>query len=145
MLVVDDPSVSRAYLSGALAALPEVEVVAVDSGTEALRALSARGFSLVLCDYEMPDMSGLHVLRFVRTRHSALELPVLMTARDRERAARRHTPPHAPAAAASALRPSSRGAHGWIASEGPLDPRPARSQPRRLSRVSDPLCAQESR
>jgi len=78
ILVVDDSAASRSYILATLKDLPDTEVTAVESGTLALRAVKQGGYSLILCDYEMPDMSGLQVLRFVRTRHTALELPVLM-------------------------------------------------------------------
>jgi signal transduction histidine kinase len=80
---VDDSAATRAHVLDVLKALPDTEASAVESGTLALRAIKQGGYSIILCDYEMPDMSGLQVLRFVRTRHTALELPVLMlTSRD---------------------------------------------------------------
>jgi DNA-binding response OmpR family regulator len=83
ILVVDDSAASRSSILDMLQQLEECDVHAVSSGTEALRAIQKGGYSLVLCDYEMPDMSGLHVLRFIRQRHGQLELPVLMlTGRD---------------------------------------------------------------
>lgn len=78
VLIVDDSAMSRGYVAGVLAELPNVEVVALESGTQALRALATGEISIVVCDYEMPDMSGMQVLRFVRQMHSAVELPVLM-------------------------------------------------------------------
>lgn len=83
VLIVDDSASSRGYIAGVLAKLPNVEIVQVESGAQALRALEEGEISIVVCDYEMPDMSGLQVLRFVRRLHSGVELPVLMiTGRD---------------------------------------------------------------
>jgi DNA-binding response OmpR family regulator len=83
ILVVDDSAASRAYVNAALEAMPALEVSGVASAAEALRALQQGGYSLVLCDYEMPDMSGLQLLRLIRQQYSPLELPVLMlTGRD---------------------------------------------------------------
>ena len=39
------------------------------SGHEALHLLDAEGFDLVLCDVQMPGMSGLELLRLVREKH----------------------------------------------------------------------------
>jgi len=78
VLIVDDSAVSRGDVASVLAELPNVEIVEVESGAQALRELADGDISLVVCDYEMPDMSGLQVLRFVRQKHSGVELPVLM-------------------------------------------------------------------
>ncbi|HET6336370.1 MAG TPA: response regulator, partial [Polyangiales bacterium] len=77
VLIVDDSAVSRGDVASVLAELPNVEIVEVESGAQALRELADGDISLVVCDYEMPDMSGLQVLRFVRQKHSGVELPVL--------------------------------------------------------------------
>jgi len=83
ILVVDDSETSREYILAVLSQLEAVETVATDTGASALRAIGEGSISLVICDYEMPDISGLQVLRFARQIHSPLELPVLMlTARD---------------------------------------------------------------
>jgi two-component system NtrC family sensor kinase len=78
ILVVDDSAISRAHVLSTLEKLAHAEATAVESGTQALRALRDGGYSLILCDYEMPDMSGLQLLRFVRAKYSALELPLLL-------------------------------------------------------------------
>ncbi|HKU42196.1 MAG TPA: response regulator, partial [Polyangiales bacterium] len=83
ILIVDDSELSRTYISSVLASLPDTELLTAVDGSHALRAIAEGSISLVICDYEMPDMSGLQVLRFARQAHTPLELPVLMlTGRD---------------------------------------------------------------
>jgi PAS domain S-box-containing protein len=53
-----------------------VEVAA--SGAEAIGALNGGTFDLVLLDIQMPEMSGLDVLRTVRATRSAMDLPIIM-------------------------------------------------------------------
>lgn len=78
-LVVEDEPVFRELLQAALRELgPSLPTRAAGCGAEALRALSepdAR-FSIVLVDLGLPDMSGIEVIRAVRTRHP--DTPVLV-------------------------------------------------------------------
>jgi two-component system, NtrC family, sensor kinase len=78
ILVVDDSDATRHHVLSLLSALSGVETLDAASGIDALRMIRAGGVSLVLCDYAMPDVSGLQVLHAIRQVHSALELPVLM-------------------------------------------------------------------
>ncbi|TGL93100.1 response regulator [Leptospira barantonii] len=78
ILAVDDEPVNleviRNYLS-----LGNIESVLVKSGNEALEILKTDSdFKAVILDVMMPRMSGLEVAREIRTRFSALELPILM-------------------------------------------------------------------
>jgi two-component system NtrC family sensor kinase len=78
VLVIDDSPASQSYIVSVLQRLPGLEVSVATSGSQGVRAIAAGGISLVLCDYEMPDLSGLQVLHFARKSHSAIALPVLM-------------------------------------------------------------------
>lgn len=63
----------------------QVEVVQAGGGQEALDLLKAERFDLVILDFMMPEVSGLDVLKALRTRVGAGELPVIMlTARSEE-------------------------------------------------------------
>jgi len=66
VLVVDDDATvletSRLVLGRA-----GHEVTVADRGAAALSALRARPFDLVLADYQLPDFSGLDLLRLVRS------------------------------------------------------------------------------
>ena len=82
LLVVDDNAENREMLSRRLRN-HGFTIATADSGPAALRQLDETPFDLVLLDVVMPGMSGLEVLRDLRSRHDAADLPVIMaTARD---------------------------------------------------------------
>jgi sigma-B regulation protein RsbU (phosphoserine phosphatase) len=78
LLVVDDNETNRNNLSQLLR-LHRYEVVGSQNGQEALKLLQRQPFDLVLLDIMMAGLSGLEVLKELRTRHPATELPVIMT------------------------------------------------------------------
>lgn len=77
ILIVDDNEMNRDLLARRLRRRG-FAVVAVADGPAALEALERAAFDAVLLDIEMPRMSGLDVLRRVRERHAAIDLPVIM-------------------------------------------------------------------
>ena len=77
LLVVDDEPQNRDLLTRRLRKRG-YEVAAVAEGREALHALEAGAFDLMLLDVLMPGMSGLEVLEAIRTTRSASEFPVIM-------------------------------------------------------------------
>jgi sigma-B regulation protein RsbU (phosphoserine phosphatase) len=82
LLVVDDDELNRDMLSRRLERKGFRVDVSAD-GPGALAMIADQPFDLVLLDVMMPGLSGLEVLKIVRQRHPATELPVIMaTARD---------------------------------------------------------------
>ncbi|WP_240609620.1 response regulator [Phenylobacterium deserti] len=82
LLVVDDLEDNRIVLARPLRRRG-FEVVEAPSGAAALAALAEQTFDLVLLDVVMPEMDGFQVLKAIRERYDALELPVVMvTVRD---------------------------------------------------------------
>lgn len=78
ILIADDSKVIRTRLVSILEALEGVELrVAVD-GLEALSLAKERKPDLLLCDNEMPGLTGIQLLRVLRGTWSRVELPVLM-------------------------------------------------------------------
>jgi diguanylate cyclase (GGDEF)-like protein/PAS domain S-box-containing protein len=77
LLVVDDNELNRDVLSRRLGAKGYAVTVAAD-GPEALAAVAAAGYDLVLLDVEMPVMSGLEVLGRLRETYTQTQLPVIM-------------------------------------------------------------------
>ncbi len=59
------------------------KVTAADDGRRALSLIDDHAFDVVLLDVMMPGLNGLEVLRILRRRHGAAELPIIMvTAKD---------------------------------------------------------------
>ena len=79
VLIVDDSAVVRRMIRGALSADPELEVVGeAVNGQEAIARLRESVPDAVVCDVEMPVMSGIETVQEVR-RHWP-DLPVVMFA-----------------------------------------------------------------
>ena len=77
ILVVDDNALNRDMLSRRLKRRG-YDVSVAEEGQQALDAIRDTRFDLVLLDWMMPGLSGIEVLKRIRSEHSAVELPVIM-------------------------------------------------------------------
>jgi diguanylate cyclase (GGDEF)-like protein/PAS domain S-box-containing protein len=77
LLIVDDNAENRDMLGRRLERAGYA-VVAAESGPEALRIIEEKSIGMVLLDIMMPGMSGIEVLKVLRSTHSDLQLPVVM-------------------------------------------------------------------
>ncbi len=78
VLVVDDVFNVRTMLKNMLRQLGFSEMVEAGSGQEAVEKLVQEVVDLVMCDWNMPGMKGIDVLRFVRGRPETANLPFIM-------------------------------------------------------------------
>jgi two-component system chemotaxis response regulator CheY len=78
VLVVDDSKVMRDMVVACLRSLPEARFTQAASGLEAIERLSLGRFDLVVLDLNMPDISGIEVLEFVRAQDNLRRLPILV-------------------------------------------------------------------
>lgn len=78
VLVVDDSKVMREMVVACLRGLPEARFSQAASGLEAIERLSLGRFDLVVLDLNMPDISGIEVLEFVRAQDSLRQLPIII-------------------------------------------------------------------
>ena len=77
LLIVDDFPANRDILARRFGR-HGFETVEADCGQKALELVAQQRFDLVLLDVVMPDLDGFEVLRRIRSRHSAVDLPVIM-------------------------------------------------------------------
>jgi serine/threonine protein kinase/CheY-like chemotaxis protein len=77
VLVVDDNAENLDLLSRRLARRGYT-VLTASGGRAALTLLAQQTVDIILLDIMMPDVNGLDVLQWVRERHSASELPIIM-------------------------------------------------------------------
>ena len=76
ILIVDDDSTVRQAFERILAS-EHCDVVAVPGGAEALQAMDAQRFDVVLLDLRMPGLDGLSVLRAIKQDWPATEVVVI--------------------------------------------------------------------
>jgi two-component system chemotaxis response regulator CheY len=90
ILIVEDSAAMRAYVRAALESDGSWEVVEAGSGLEALRLLPRGPYRLVITDINMPDLSGLELISFIRkSQHRSTPIVIISTEgreTDRERA-----------------------------------------------------------
>jgi CheY-like chemotaxis protein len=77
LLLVDDNEVSR-YILRELLDRPWLDLSEAKNGTEALALIQGNTPHAVILDLLMPDMSGMEVLRTLRSRSETENLPVLI-------------------------------------------------------------------
>lgn len=77
-LVVDDFSTMRRIVRNLLKELGFANVQEAEDGVDALNKLRSEPFDFVVSDWNMPNMTGIDLLRSIRADESLKHLPVLM-------------------------------------------------------------------
>lgn len=77
-LVVDDFSTMRRIMRNLLKELGYVNVEEADDGTNALARLKGEAFDFVVSDWNMPNMTGIDLLKAIREDAALKHIPVLM-------------------------------------------------------------------
>lgn len=77
VLAIDDDPILREFALVYLTS-PTVTVETADCGEAGLERLSEEAFDLVLCDIDMPGISGFEVLRAIRADPRLHRLPVII-------------------------------------------------------------------
>ena len=79
VLVIDDSGLTREQVKAMLEQAFEVEVLTAEDGQKGVEALTENpDIELIVCDIEMPVMTGVEVVRHVRGNDDTMYLPVLV-------------------------------------------------------------------
>lgn len=78
VLVVDDFSTMRKVIRNLLKQLGYENIVEAEDGVTALAALRSQKIDFVISDWNMPNMSGLELLKKIRADESLSKTPFLM-------------------------------------------------------------------
>lgn len=84
-LVVDDFSTMRRIVRNLLKELGFSNVQEAEDGVNALNKLRAEAFDFVVSDWNMPNMTGIELLRAIRADEKLKHLPVLMVTAEAKR------------------------------------------------------------
>lgn len=78
IMLIDDSSMMLKAYQGMLATLNEVEIVCFSNPVEAMESLKEDCPSIVITDYEMPELTGLEVLKQIRNHETSKDIPVVI-------------------------------------------------------------------
>lgn len=82
-LVVDDSTVMRKVMMGALSRMGVDDVVQAADGQEAIDATETDDFDIVLMDWNMPEVSGIEAVVEIRARGK--KMPIIMVTTEAEK------------------------------------------------------------
>ena len=85
ILVVDDFSTMRRIIKGLLAELGFSNVEEADDGNSALPLLKANSYDFLITDWNMPGMTGIDLLKAVRSDARLGKMPILMVTAEAKR------------------------------------------------------------
>ncbi|MCH9044790.1 MAG: response regulator [SAR324 cluster bacterium] len=78
VLVVDDFATMRRIISNVLKQLGFENILEAEDGTKALQMMETEKIDFVITDWNMPQMSGLDLLKAIRASEDKKDIPVLM-------------------------------------------------------------------
>lgn len=78
ILVVDDFATMRRILKNVLNQLDFQNVFEADDGSTAVEVLDAEKIDFVIADWNMPQMTGIDLLRYMRSKEELKDIPFLM-------------------------------------------------------------------
>lgn len=82
VLVAEDSSLMRMYIGTGLKRIPEIQVIEVENGAEAMKVLKEGGVALVILDINMPNLNGFEVLRNMRQDPKLKKVPVVLCTKE---------------------------------------------------------------
>ncbi|MCK5888750.1 MAG: response regulator [Methylococcales bacterium] len=85
ILIVDGFSTMRRILKNLLNDLGFINVVEADNGKTALATLETSAIDFLITDWNMPEMTGIELLKAVRTNPKLIHIPVLMITAEAKR------------------------------------------------------------
>jgi CheY-like chemotaxis protein len=77
-LVVDDSPTMRQHLMLVLGRIPDLTCCEASNGIEGIRRLSEQPVDVILTDLQMPGMSGLAFVTYLRARRETEKIPILV-------------------------------------------------------------------
>lgn len=78
VLIVDDFATMRRIMKNILKQLGFTNIIEADDGTTAFEELKKTDIDLIISDWNMPKMTGLELLKAVRSTDNLKDLPFLM-------------------------------------------------------------------
>ncbi|MGD9157452.1 MAG: response regulator [Desulfobacteraceae bacterium] len=86
VLLVDDFSTMRRILKKALKVIGFNNFIEAEDGKDAIEKLKKDDVDLIFCDWNMPNMTGLDFLKYVRSKDKLKDIPFIMVTAEGQKA-----------------------------------------------------------
>jgi two-component system, chemotaxis family, chemotaxis protein CheY len=88
VLVVEDSAAIRAMIVSIVETLPDIKCTDAEDGLAALKALPTEKFDAILTDINMPGLTGLELISFVRCHPNYKSIPIIIISTEKTEADR---------------------------------------------------------
>ena len=78
VLIVDDFATMRRIVRNVLKQIGFTNMIEADNGKAALKVLKKENIDLILCDWNMPEMPGIDLLKAIRSDDELKKIPFVM-------------------------------------------------------------------
>ena len=78
ILIVDDFATMRRIVRNVLKQIGFTNMIEADNGKAALKVLKKENIDLILCDWNMPEMPGIDLLKAIRSDDELKKIPFVM-------------------------------------------------------------------
>lgn len=78
LLIIDDSGVMRKILKHHLNQIGYSNIVEAANGAEGLKKLSEQKVDLIICDWNMPEITGLQFVHAVKSQETYQNIPLIM-------------------------------------------------------------------
>jgi CheY-like chemotaxis protein len=86
VLIVDDVPFMRQFLRHCVMnGFPSFHTDEAHNGTSAIEKLKGEPFDIILCDWEMPEVKGDEILKWIRTESAFKDMPFIMVTGNRDK------------------------------------------------------------
>jgi two-component system chemotaxis response regulator CheY len=83
ILIVEDSHSARSMIRAAVEEFDDIVTVEAATGFEALKQIPTHDFHLIITDINMPDISGLELIHFVKNDPRYKNIPLLIVSTER--------------------------------------------------------------
>ncbi len=78
ILIVDDFATMRKIVRNVLKQIGFTNMIEADNGKSALKALKKENVDLILCDWNMPEVAGIDLLKTLKSDDALKDIPFVM-------------------------------------------------------------------
>jgi len=85
ILIADDMQSMRSLMKSILVKAGFIDLTEADNGQAAMTKIQETNFDLVICDWDMPQMTGIQVLESIRADDALYKTPFIMVTANADR------------------------------------------------------------